>query len=58
VRHLKGLPHVDPDRVGIWGWSGGGTNTILPSSCATAGRSSGKLSASLNVGIIALIPFI
>ncbi|HTI36017.1 MAG TPA: S9 family peptidase [Vicinamibacterales bacterium] len=21
-------PFVDPDRVGIWGWSGGGTNTL------------------------------
>lgn len=27
VRHLKSLPFVDPERVGIWGWSGGGTNT-------------------------------
>jgi dipeptidyl-peptidase-4 len=28
VRHLKSLDFVDPDRVGIWGWSGGGTNTL------------------------------
>ncbi len=28
VRHLKSLPFVDPERVGIWGWSGGGTTTI------------------------------
>jgi dipeptidyl-peptidase-4 len=28
VRHLKGLPFVDPERVGIWGWSGGGSNTL------------------------------
>ena len=28
VRHLKSLPFVDPERVGIWGWSGGGTNTM------------------------------
>lgn len=24
VRYLKTLPFVDPDRVGFWGWSGGG----------------------------------
>ncbi len=28
VRHLKSLPFIDPERVGIWGWSGGGTNTL------------------------------
>ena len=28
VRHLKSLPFVDPERVGIWGWSGGGTTTV------------------------------
>jgi dipeptidyl-peptidase-4 len=28
VRHLKGLPYVDPERVGIWGWSGGGSSTL------------------------------
>jgi dipeptidyl-peptidase-4 len=28
VRHLKSLPFVDPERVGIWGWSGGGTTTL------------------------------
>jgi len=28
VRHLKSLDFVDPERVGIWGWSGGGTNTL------------------------------
>ncbi|MBI4607053.1 MAG: S9 family peptidase [Planctomycetes bacterium] len=28
VRHLKSLPFVDPERVGIWGWSGGGTSTV------------------------------
>jgi dipeptidyl-peptidase-4 len=28
VRYLKGLPFVDPQRVGIWGWSGGGSNTL------------------------------
>jgi len=27
VRHLRSLPFIDPDRIGIWGWSGGGTNT-------------------------------
>ncbi len=29
VRWLKGQPWVDPERVGIWGWSGGGTTTLL-----------------------------
>ena len=29
VRWLKSRPGVDPDRVGIWGWSGGGTYTLL-----------------------------
>ena len=29
VRWLKAQPWVDPERVGIWGWSGGGTFTVL-----------------------------
>lgn len=29
VRWLKKQPYVDPDRVGIWGWSGGGSITTL-----------------------------
>jgi dipeptidyl-peptidase-4 len=29
VRWLKAQPWVDPGRVGIWGWSGGGTFTLL-----------------------------
>ena len=29
VRWLKSQPFVDPDRIGIWGWSGGGTFTLL-----------------------------
>jgi dipeptidyl-peptidase-4 len=29
VRWLKGQSYVDPDRVGIWGWSGGGSFTLL-----------------------------
>jgi dipeptidyl-peptidase-4 len=29
VRWIKKLPYVDPDRIGIYGWSGGGTHTIL-----------------------------
>jgi dipeptidyl-peptidase 4 len=29
VRWLKQLPYVDPDRIGLTGWSGGGTNTVL-----------------------------
>jgi dipeptidyl-peptidase-4 len=28
VRWLKQQPWVDPDRVGVWGWSGGGTMTL------------------------------
>jgi dipeptidyl-peptidase-4 len=29
VRWLKEQSYVDPERVGIWGWSGGGTYTLL-----------------------------
>lgn len=29
VDHLKTLPFVDADRVGIWGWSGGGFSTCF-----------------------------
>ncbi len=29
VEHLKQLPFIDPDRIGIWGWSGGGFNTCF-----------------------------
>lgn len=29
VRWMKQQPYIDPDRFGITGWSGGGTNTIL-----------------------------
>ena len=28
IAWLKSQPFVDPDRVGIWGWSGGGTMTL------------------------------
>ena len=28
VSHLKSLSFIDPDRIGIWGWSGGGTTTL------------------------------
>jgi dipeptidyl-peptidase 4 len=28
VAWLKSQPYIDPDRVGIWGWSGGGTMTL------------------------------
>jgi dipeptidyl-peptidase-4 len=26
--YLEGLGWVDPDRIGLWGWSGGGANTL------------------------------
>lgn len=29
VRWLKSQAWVDPERVGVWGWSGGGTFTLL-----------------------------
>lgn len=29
VDWIKEQPYVDPDRIGIWGWSGGGTFTLL-----------------------------
>jgi len=29
VQWLKKQPYVDPDRIGIWGWSGGGCFTLL-----------------------------
>ena len=28
IAWLKSQPYVDPDRVGVWGWSGGGTMTL------------------------------
>lgn len=28
VEYLKSLAWVDPDRIGLWGWSGGGSNTL------------------------------
>ena len=28
IRWLKSKPYVDPNRVGIWGWSGGGSFTL------------------------------
>ncbi len=34
VKYLRSLPYVDPDRIGIWGWSGGG---YLTSMCLTKG---------------------
>lgn len=34
ARYLKTLPYVDPNRVGIWGWSYGGYMTAL---CMTLG---------------------
>ena len=28
VEHLKSIAWVDPSRIGLWGWSGGGANTL------------------------------
>ena len=28
VDYLKSLPWVDPERIGLWGWSGGGSHTL------------------------------
>ena len=28
VRYLEGLGYVDGERIGLWGWSGGGANTL------------------------------
>ena len=28
VKYLRSLPYVDPSRIGIWGWSYGGTMTL------------------------------
>jgi dipeptidyl-peptidase 4 len=35
ARYLKTLPYVDPDRIGIWGWSFGG---YLSTSCILKGH--------------------
>lgn len=29
VKYLRSLPYVDADRIGIWGWSGGGYLTLM-----------------------------
>ncbi len=29
IRWFKSQPWIDPERVGMWGWSGGGTTTLL-----------------------------
>ncbi|MFQ5350461.1 MAG: alpha/beta hydrolase family protein, partial [Thermoanaerobaculia bacterium] len=26
--YLQGLDSIDPERIGLWGWSGGGANTL------------------------------
>ena len=35
VRWIKQLPDVDSARIGVWGWSGGGSNTLLGMSRST-----------------------
>jgi len=35
VKWLKSQPYVDPERVGIWGWSGGGSFTMLAMTAST-----------------------
>lgn len=34
AKYLRSLPYVDENKIGIWGWSGGGTMTTL---CMTLG---------------------
>ena len=29
VSYLRSLPYVDPERIGLWGWSGGGFSTCF-----------------------------
>ncbi len=29
IAHLRSLPYVDPDRLAVWGWSGGGFTTAF-----------------------------
>ena len=43
VAWLKSQPYIDADRVGIWGWSGGGTMTLLSMT------SSGEFAAGISV---------
>lgn len=43
VAWLKSQPYVDPDRVGVWGWSGGGSMTLQ------AMTSSGEFAAGASV---------
>ena len=40
AKFLKSLPYVDGNRIGIWGWSGGGSMTVL---CMTAGAPNFKV---------------
>lgn len=42
ANYLKSLPYVDGDRIGMWGWSGGGYMTAI---CMTAGA------PNFNVGV-------
>ena len=44
AKYLKSLPYVDGDRIGIWGWSGGGYMTAL---CMTVGAPNFKVGVSV-----------
>jgi dipeptidyl-peptidase-4 len=46
VRWMKQQPYIDPDRFGVYGWSGGGSNTVLAMTRSTefkAGIAGGTL---------------
>ena len=44
ARHLAKLPYVDPDRIGIWGWSYGG---YLSTSCILKGNDVFKMAVAV-----------
>ena len=44
AKYLKSLPYIDGDRIGIWGWSGGGSMTVL---CMTKGAPNFKVGVAI-----------